>query len=307
MDDAKLRSLRSHARGVCYRMTGSIAEADDLAQEAMLRLVEQAPSEADDLRPWVTRVSLNLARDAYRRRRAHGYAGTWLPEPTADDEAVAFEPEHTTARYDLLESASIAFLVALEALSARQRAVLLLRDVLDYSVEETAAALATSAGAVKVTHHRARAAMAAYDSNHTRAGADARTTEAMQQFFLALGSGDVAAVEKLLAENAITTTDAAGEYIANVRTVVGANDVARFLLGIRRFHPTFLVGFGRLNGRPAIFWRSPDASGKVPPKGTVHLDVDDDGRVIGVYNVIASAKLARLENAFEEVCYASRT
>ena len=106
---------------------------------------------------------MNLARDALRRRKRRLYVGPWLPSPveTGDLEDPGAEPAlGTDARYDLRESASYAFLVALEALTAQQRAVLLLRDVLDYSVRETAQAPALSGGPnVKTTHHRARHAM----------------------------------------------------------------------------------------------------------------------------------------------------
>src|SRR5439155_16297686 len=110
------------------------------------------------------------------------------------------ESETFEARYDLLESVSLAFLVALEELTPRQRAVLLLRDVFDYSVKETGDALDLSEPNVKTTHHRARAAMRDYDRNRcvpTRAVQE-RTREAIGQFMASLASGDVAAIESLL-------------------------------------------------------------------------------------------------------------
>ncbi|MBX3233053.1 MAG: sigma-70 family RNA polymerase sigma factor [Labilithrix sp.] len=298
LDESKLASLRSHVRGVCYRMTGSVADADDLAQETLLRLVEKPPPREDDLRPWVTRVAVNLARDAYRRRRHAAYTGSWLPEPCPDeDDAIsfAFEPASTHARYDLMESASIAFLVALEALSARQRAVLILRDVLDYSVEETAQALGTSAGAVKVTHHRARHAMRDYDAAHARENAPSaapRVREVMGRFFTAVAAGDTAALETMLAADVTLATDAAGEFTANLRELSGADRVVRFLFGVLRFHPAMKSSTLMLNGRPAIVWSSAESKGRVPPRGTFHFDVGDDGRIRAIHGVVATAKLA---------------
>ena len=139
---------REHGRfvwGLCYRMTGSATDADDLLQETFARALASPPRDTSaPWRPWLVRVAVNLARDRLRRRKRTPYVGPWLPAPIETGEQVAegLDPEH---RYGLLESVTFAFLMACEALTPRQRAVLLLRDVLDYSVEETARALAMGA------------------------------------------------------------------------------------------------------------------------------------------------------------------
>ena len=149
--------------GLCYRMTGNAADADDLVQETFVRALDRPPARIDEpWRPWLVRVAMNLARDVLRRRRRSPYRGNWLPSPvetSAEDVPPAYEvPEGsgspTEGRYELLESVSFAFLLALEALTPSQRAVLLLRDVFDYAVRETADALGMSEANVKVTHHR---------------------------------------------------------------------------------------------------------------------------------------------------------
>src|SRR5262249_2204314 len=150
---------------LCYRMTGSAADADDLVQETFARVITTPPSEPAGIRPWLARVAMNLAKDRLRARKRAVYMGPWLPSPldTGRDFADDAWP-NAESRYGLLESVSYAFLLACEALTPRQRAVLLLRDVLEYSVEETAEALELSEANVKTTHHRARAAMKAYDA-----------------------------------------------------------------------------------------------------------------------------------------------
>ena len=117
---------------LCYRMTGSAADADDLVQETFVRAIAQPPRDQErDLRPWLVQVALNLSRDHLRRRKRRAYEGPWLPAPI-ETEGFSLEA-HPEARYSELESVSSAFLLALEALSPRQRAVLLLCDVLGYS------------------------------------------------------------------------------------------------------------------------------------------------------------------------------
>src|SRR5205085_1091374 len=144
--------------GLCYRLTGSAADADDLVQETFVRAIERPPERTDEpWRPWLVRVALNLGRDLLRRRRRRGYVGPWLPSPIETGDEVSppsvepvIAPGHTMeGRYDLLESVSYAFLVALEALTPLQRAVLLLRDVFDYTVAETVDALGSSEANVK--------------------------------------------------------------------------------------------------------------------------------------------------------------
>ncbi len=152
------------------------------------------------------------------------------PATGVDDASPAYEPAATEGRYDLLETCTFAFLLALEALTPQQRAVLLLRDVFDYSVAETAAALDRSAANVKTTHHRARRTMAAYDAARrppTRAVQDA-TRGALARFMAALRDGGAVTIEAALAADVRTTSDGGGEFHAARKVVLGRTRVARF-------------------------------------------------------------------------------
>ena len=129
-----------------YRMTGSAADADDVVQDTFVRVMEHPPARVDEsLRPWLVKVALNRSRDLLRRRKRRDYVGPWLPSPIPTDDEPA-PPSHEPVvegrtledRDDLIESVSFAFLIALEQLTPTQRAVLLLREVFDYSVAETA-------------------------------------------------------------------------------------------------------------------------------------------------------------------------
>src|SRR5262249_14267372 len=155
------------------RMTGSAADAEDIVQDAFVRALEKPPADMEaPLRPWLVKIAINLSRDQLRRRRRREYFGPWLPAPviTEDDTPLDLHDQPAAgsspmAQYDLTESLTIAFLVALEALTPTQRAVLLLRDVFDYSTTETAGAVAITESNVKVTLHRARRIMRAYDKD----------------------------------------------------------------------------------------------------------------------------------------------
>jgi len=202
-------AFRDHHRAIwslCYRMTGSAADADDLVQDTFARAIERPPVQLDaPLKPWLVKVALNLSRDLLRQRRRRDYRGPWLPGlietgegPPPAIEAIMADGASTEARYDLMESVSLAFLIALEALSPTKRAVLLLRDVFGYSIEETAAALDLSFANVKTTLHRARKEMEKYDQQPHSANTSEAHVDALTRFFGMLVAGDVDGLEKLL-------------------------------------------------------------------------------------------------------------
>ena len=223
------------------------------------------------------RCAVNLARDRLRRRKREPYTGPWLPAPIETGEEAA-DTEDPERRYGMLESVSFAFLVACEALTPRQRAVLLLRDVLDYSVEETATALGLSLPNVKTTHHRARAAMQRYDSARrapTR-GLQQKTRTALERFAFALSTGDLAAVEAVLAPGAVTTTDAGGDFRAALRHVVGASRVARFYLGLLKKNVPSRVVWRSMNGLPALLIERDNPPIAPPPRLVLRCEVDAD-------------------------------
>lgn len=295
-------NLHEHERflwSLCYRMTGSASDADDLVQDTFARALERPPRDLESpLRPWLTRVAVNLARDALRRRKRAPYEGPWLPAPveTGEDVVAVEEPRHAEGRYDLLESVSFAFLLALEALNPKQRAVLLLRDVFDYSVRETAQAIGASEDNVKQLHLRARRAMEEYDTQRkvpTRE-LQARNKAALDGFIEALLTNDVAQVEALLAKSAKAISDGGGRYHAAMHVIHGSQRVARFLLGVQHKRGAPIdVELRHLNGYPHVVMRFDDSiHPKLAPLVTFGVDVDRDGKISAVHLVLAPQKLA---------------
>jgi RNA polymerase sigma-70 factor (ECF subfamily) len=295
-------AFRDHHRaiwGLCYRMTGSAADADDLVQDTFARAIERPPARLDEpLRPWLVKVALNLSRDLLRKRKRHEYQGPWLPGPIETEEgpspaieARLSDGASTEARYDLMESVSLAFLIALEALSPTKRAVLLLRDVFGYSVEETASALELSPANVKTTLHRARKEMDGYDSSRAPKSKEAHQ-RALTEFFSLLVSGDVEGLEKLLADGVRARSDGGGEYAAAVRPLVGKAKVIKFFrtLTEHRGLPSW-YDFRELNGLPAGLAVFDTPRPREAPRVAFSVELDPDGHITEVHAILATRKL----------------
>jgi len=276
-------------------MTGSAADADDVVQETFVRALAHPPLQTDiPLMPWLVQVALNASRDVLRRRRRRGYVGPWLPQPIELESSDA--APGADVRYDLLESASFAFLLALEALTARQRAVLLLRDVFDYSVREVAAALDVSEGAVKTTHHRARQSMKSYDRDRVPRTAEraARTEVALFELMSAIVGGDVARIEALLTADARLYTDAGGEYLAALKPIRGASKIARGLVALGRTGPGVSADVRSINGMPGVVVHDRAPRPRYAPRLVLGIEAAADGHIAAIYVVLASHKLAAI-------------
>jgi RNA polymerase sigma-70 factor (ECF subfamily) len=294
---------RSFLWGLSYRMTGSAADADDVVQETFVRAWKHAPDGLDDPRGWLMRVAINAGRDVLRRRKRRGYVGPWLPMPiaTGEDmsspEPVAFGPT-LERQYDLTESASLAFLQALEALTATQRAVLLLRDVFDYSAAEVAAALDLHDGNVRTIHHRARRAIESYERRRFQPtpGNRARADEALRRFLSLLSAGDVRGIERMLAADVNAVTDGGGEFTASLHPIAGAARVARFFARLAASRPGRIAASIRsINHLPTAWFVFESPRGRRPPRLMLGIDLDAAGLISNVRVIASATKLARIE------------
>lgn len=293
-------TYRSHERflwALCYRMTGDAADADDLVQETFTRVIERPPPDHENMRPWLVRVAINLSRDAYRKRQRRTYVGPWLPSPVTEEVLPSYEPATTEGRYELLESVSFAFLFALEALKPNERAVLILRDVLDYSVRETSEALGLSEANVKTTHLRARRVMEAYDRER-HPPSRSRTEEAQQmlgEFLTCLAAQDAKGLEALLAESVVTRTDGGGVYRAALRTIKGRDKVMRFYLKLAaKGGASLQVELQNLVDGPAILLRPSAPKPGDAPLMLLRAELNAEGKIADLSFVSAPRKLAAL-------------
>jgi len=218
--------LRPRAFAIAYRMLGSVSEAEDVVQEAYLRLhrAEQAGERIKSPRAYLSTVVTRLAIDGLRsaRARRETYVGEWLPEPLLAD------PEADPARQaEVADTLSLAFLVLLETLSPEQRAVFLLREVFDYPYDRIAEIVGKSEANVRQLAVRARRHV---EEGRTRFDASREQREQLaDRFFAAATEGDLPALEALLAEDVELHGDGGGKAPALARALFGRSRVARTL------------------------------------------------------------------------------
>ena len=291
--------------GMCYRMTGSASDADDIVQDTFVRALERPPADMQaPLRPWLVKVAMNLSRDQLRRRRRREYFGPWLPTPVLTDGDNGSELDHTivtetspVTHYDLMESVTMAFLLALEALTPAQRAVLLLRDVFDYSTIETAEALGMSEANIKVTLHRARRIMSTYEknriSNLSKRVVEMRGT--LQRFLSKLAAGDVQGLKAMLAADVVLVTDGGGEINALGEPVYGRDKVLRLIAKLYEANrDVTTTSLQNVNCEPAILI---DRSRVRPGHAsffTMHCELDESLHMRRLHFIFAPSKLTAL-------------
>jgi RNA polymerase sigma-70 factor (ECF subfamily) len=248
-----LEALRRHGFGVAYRMLGSVSEAEDVAQEALLRLTRQ-DGPIDEPAAWmttvVTRLSINVLKSARARRES--YVGPWLPEPLLEDPAPG-----PSSRAELAGSLSLAMLVLLERLTPVERAAYLLREVFGYEYAEIAGIIERSEVNSRQLVTRARKHL---EAGRPRFDADEAARDALLERFLAAAEeGDLEALEALLAKDAVLYADSGGKAMAPQEPLVGAALIARFMATVARVPQS--GGFERrsvmVNGQPGRVVRGP--------------------------------------------------
>jgi RNA polymerase sigma-70 factor (TIGR02957 family) len=290
MSDAELLDeLRPGAFAIAYRMLGTVSEAEDVVQEALLRL-HKAQVEGERIespRAYVSTVVTRLGIDQLRsaRRRRETYPGDWLPEPL-----LTSEEDDPARQAEMADSLSLAFLVLLESLSPEQRAVFLLHDVFDYPYDEVARIVGKSEANARQLAARARRHV---DERRPRFDATREQRERLaDRFFAAVGDGDVRALEAMLAEDVVLAGDGGGKVPALARALHGARRVARTLAAWARQRQRLGGATLRrveVNGQPGVMIL--DADKKVI--SVMALDIADD-RVQGVHSIVNPEKLRHL-------------
>jgi RNA polymerase sigma-70 factor, ECF subfamily len=279
---AEFEALRPQLTRVAYGMLGSLAEAEDIVQEAWLRLGRADRDAIDDLRAWLTTVVGRLALDALgsARRRRESYVGEWLPEPLVEEEG-----DDPT----LDESVSTALLVVLERLSPAERTAFLLHDVFDLPFEQVATVVGRSPAAVRQLAARARAHV---EAGKPRFPADPdEEARLVAAFALAWQEGDHEALLGLLDPDAVMRSDGGGKVPAAGKPLLGADRIARALIGFKRAAERQGIEpegrFARVNGAVGLIVRERGAT-------NVYSLTIDAGQIVAIDVVRNPDKLRRL-------------
>jgi RNA polymerase sigma-70 factor (TIGR02957 family) len=279
--------LRPRAFAIAYRMLGSVSEAEDVVQEAFLRMHQTLQRDESIASPrafiatLVTRLAIDQLRSARARRER--YVGEWLPEPLVTDPTPA---EHA----ETADSLSLALLVLLESLTPRQRAAFLLREVFDYPYGEVAEIIGTD---VDSTRHLVARARNQVQERRPRYHASRRERDELAaRFFAAAQHGDLHALEALLAQDVALHGDGGGKVPALARPVNGRQRVARTLLAGRSAlapHGGVRLQTTEVNGQPGamIF----DAQDRLV--GIIGLDIAD-GQIQTIRSIVNPDKLRHI-------------
>ncbi len=265
---------------VAYRMTGSVADAEDIVQNAWLRWSAADTSTVATPVPYLVRTVTNLALDEMgsARARRETYVGPWLPEPLLTSPDAADE-------VTMAENLSLAMMVVLETLSPLERAVFVLSDVFGFSLTEVAGMLDRDASAVRQLAHRARQHVQA---RRPRYEVDPTTRdELVTKFRDACLGGDINAMMEILAPDVTAWSDGGGVVTAARRPVQGADNVTRWLFGVlaKPQAQGMEVEIASINGEPALL-----ASFGGEVAGSVHLEIDGS-TVVGIRMVLNPEKL----------------
>jgi RNA polymerase sigma-70 factor (ECF subfamily) len=278
---SETEDLRALAFAVAYRMLGSVAEAEDVAQEALLRLhgADEIENPAAFLTTATTRLAIDVLRSARVRREA--YTGSWLPEPLVE--------EDVNQRVEDEEAVSLAFLVLLERLNPDERAVLVLRESFDYEFADIAEILDTTPANCRQILSRARRRI---DDERPRFDPDPGERRRLAARFLAAArEGDMEGLVALLAPDAVMIGDGGGKARAIAAPMHGAARIARAMIAFYGISREWGVSFEPVlvNGQAGFSVRGPD--GRLV--NVTSVDVEG-GVITHLHSIVNPDKLAHL-------------
>ena len=251
MDAATLAFHRHRPRlkGIAYRMLGTVAEAEDVVQDAWLRWNDAAHDALDSAEAWLVTVTTRLAIDRLRiakAQRTH-YVGTWLPEPLVDDGPAT--PEQLLERADDL---SMAFLTVLERLAPEARAAFLLHEVFDAGYDEIALTLGKTEAACRQLVHRAKTQVRSHDRPRQPVSRETHL-RLLRGFAEAAEKGDLQRLKAMLTEDVAIVGDGGGKVPSFGKPVVGGQRVAQIYFAVaRRFPGAVRVEVVDVNGAPGL-------------------------------------------------------
>lgn len=278
----EFEALRPRLQAVAYRLTGSVADAEDIVQDAWLRW-HSATGEIEDLPAWLTTVVSRLGLDRLRSaaHRRETYVGEWLPEPVV----TGLDGNDPLAAVVASEDARFAAMVVLDRLTPDQRVAFVLHDGFSVPFKQIAEILGIGDTAARQLASRARRTVTATPEPV----ADAEHNEVVGKLLEALMSGSVEAVVRLLHPGVTMTGDSDGKAPTAVRVIHGPDKVARFLLGLLdRYGPqmTQAMNPALVNGQFGMYLTETDTDPNFRPVlPRVSAFTVRDGLVLAVWDV----------------------
>jgi RNA polymerase sigma-70 factor, ECF subfamily len=278
----EFEELRPHLLAVAYRLTGTLADAEDVVQDAWLRW-DGTSEPINDLRAWLTtvvsRLGLDRLRSAVKRRET--YVGEWLPEPVV----TGLDGSDPLAAVVAADDARFAAMVVLERLTPDQRVAFVLHDGFAVPFGEIASVLGVSDASARQLASRARRAV----TSAPPAVADHTHAEVAGSLMAALADGDMEAVVRLLHPDVAYTGDSNGRAPTAARVIVGPDKVARFLFGLaRRYGPNWLAGaqLALINGQVGTYTEgAPAREGYPALTPRITAMAVRDGKVCAIWDV----------------------
>lgn len=282
---------RRHLLSVAYRFLGSVSDAEDIVQETYLRWRGADPATIREPRAFLTRVASRLCLDqlkSARARREH-YVGPWLPEPIVQAADFTAGPVE-----DRADDVSIALMLALERLSPLERAAFVLHDAFGQSFDEVAVALERPVATCRQLAARARAHLREARPRFVVPPDEGERIVAAFQH--AAQSGDVAALSRLLAADAVLHSDSGGKVRAARRHILGAERIARmFAILLPKKGPPIACTAALVNGLPGLLFV--DSRGITE---TLAFDIRD-GRIAALYSMRNPDKLRHVPPPYRPV------
>lgn len=282
------RYQREHARSLralAYRMLGSVAEAEDIVQEAWLRWAELDESGVQHAGAYLSRLVTNLCLDRLgsAAARREQYVGVWLPEPWLDDEVLSERAPDPQAQAEFAQDVSVAFMLALERLSPLERAAFLLHEVFDLDFDEVGERLGRSPAACRQLSSRAR--------KHVKAQAPRQVVEQAQglrlwqAFSEAVRTHDVDGLAQLLSADALMLADGGGVVSAVPRPLQGGALIARAFVGFARLPASrgWRLAPAWLHGAPGCLVFDDLDGGRLVQAMVLAPAVGDPGRIGALY------------------------
>jgi RNA polymerase sigma-70 factor (ECF subfamily) len=264
--EAPYEELRPLLFSIAYRMVSSVSEAEDIVQEAFLRIhrAEAEGTAVESPKAYLSAVTTRLAIDHLRsaRVRREHYVGQWLPEPLLTDST----PD-AAAHAETADSLSMAFLVLLEGLSPVERAVFLLREVFDYGYDEIARIVDRTEDNCRQLYVRARRHI---DEGRPRFEAsEQHRDELVERFFAAAERGDLDGLVEMLAADVVVYGDGGGKAPSWPHPIYGRDRVAKLIAGSVRQAKELgaTMRAVHINGQPGVMF------------------LDDEGRIGAIMSV----------------------